>query len=158
MNVTNSVVMERQNLADVPRCSLQKSYLIRTYEPGDEAHWYDIHLEADKLSNITDGLFAFQFGLDQRELSTRQFYLCHSGEVIGTASAWHGTSYKDGSYGRVHWVAMRPSYQGRGLSKPLLCEVLQALKRLGYRRAYLTTSRLRRVAMGLYKSFGFVEV
>ncbi len=150
--------MERPNLDDIPRFSLQKPYEIRTYEPGDEAHWYDIHVEADKLSNITKDLFASQFGSDQEELSARQFYLCHSREVIGTASAWYGEHYKDGSYSRVHWVAIRPSYQGRGLSKPLLSEVLHALARLGHNKAYLTTSRLRPVAIGLYRSFGFVEV
>lgn len=157
MNIMETVIMER-SLDDVPPHSPQKPTVIRPYESGDEAHWYDIHLEADKLSNITEGLFRSEFGLDREELSTRQFYLCHAGKVIGTASAWHGTNYRDGSYGRVHWVAVRPSYQGRGLSKPLLCAVLQALTRLGHQRAYLTTSRLRPVAMGLYKSFGYVEV
>ena len=158
MDVANTVIMERRNLDNIPRHSLQKPCVIRPYESGDEVYWYDIQRTADKLSNITEDLFASEFGLNREELSTRQFYLCHSRKVIGTASAWHGTDYKDGSYGRVHWVAIMPSYQGRGLSKPLLSEVLQALKRLGHKRAYLTTSRLRHVAIDLYKSFGFVEV
>jgi len=158
MNDANRVIMERDELRDIPQFPLQEPYRIRTYQPGDEAHWYNIHREADKLSNITDELFHAQFGSDREELSLRQFYLCHSDEVIGTASAWHDKNYKDGSYGRVHWVAIRPSQQGRGLSKPLLSEVLQALARLGHKKAYLSTSRLRPVAIKLYKSFGFVEI
>jgi GNAT superfamily N-acetyltransferase len=149
--------MERQDLKGIARFDLEEPCTIRTYQPGDERHWYSIHLEADKLSNITQELFASQFGSDQRVLSTRQLYLCDADSVVGTATAWYGDTYKDGSYGRVHWVAIRPSHQGRGLSKPLLSEVLQTLARLGYTKAYLTTSRLRPVAMHLYRSFGFIE-
>jgi len=96
--------------------------------------------------------------MDPDELAKRQFYLCRGEKVIGTATAWLGRDYKDGSYGRVHWVAIRPAYQGQGLSRPLMSEVLRALKRLGHERAYLTTSRRRPIAIRLYKSFGFVEV
>jgi len=158
MEGPDSVIMERGNLENIPRLPLREPYRIRPYQPGDEAHWYDIHLEADKLSDIAPDLFASQFGSDPDELAARQFYLCRGDEVIGTASAWYDTEYKDGTYGRVHWVAIRPSFQGRGLSKPLLSHVLQALARLGHKKAYLTTSRRRPVAIRLYRSFGFVEV
>jgi len=150
--------MERPDLDDIPSFPLPESFRIRTYDPGDEAHWYDIHLEADKLSDIAEDLFTAEFGSDRDELAKRQFYLCHGENIVGTATAWHGRDYKDGSYGRVHWVAIRPAYQGRGFSKPLMSEVLQALRCLDHRRAYLTTSRRRPVAIALYKSFGFVRV
>lgn len=158
MNDTNKVIMERDNLDGIPLFPLKEPYRIRTYEPGDEVHWYNIHMEADKFSNVTEELFSSQFGSDHHELSTRQLYLCDSDKVIGTASAWHGKDYKDGSYGRIHWVAIRPSCQGLGLSKPLLSEALQTLVKLGHNKAYLDTSRLRPVAMRLYGLFGFVEV
>jgi len=158
INDTNTLILERNDLDDIPRFPLNQPYRIRTYQPGDEIHWYKIHLQADRLSNITEKLFCSQFGSDLEELSKRQFYLCNSDEVIGTASAWHDKNYKNGSYGRVHWVAIKPSYQRLGLSKPLLSEVLQALARLAHEKAYVSTSRLRPVAIRLYKSFGFVEV
>lgn len=158
MNDRNRLILERDDLDDIIRFPLKQPYRIRTYRLGDEVRWHEIHLEADNFSNITEELFCSQFGSDLEELSKRQLYLCHSDEVIGTASAWYDKNYKNGSYGRVHWVAIRPSYQGLGLSKPLLSEVLQALLRLGHKKAYLSTSRLRPVAIRLYKSFGFVEV
>jgi len=158
MNNADRVIMERPNLEGIPSFEPPESYRIRPYKSGDEAHWYDIHLEADKISDITEDLFAREFGSDPDELAQRQFYLCHGEKIIGTAAAWHGRDYKDGSYGRVHWVAIRLSYQGRGLSKPLMRKVLSALRELGYEKAYLTTSRRRPVAIRLYQSFGFVEV
>ena len=154
----NEIVLERIGLADIPRYDLPEGYRIVTYRPGDEIHWNEIHRDADKYTDVTDDLFASQFGSDVNELSRRQFYLHHGDEVIGTASAWHSPTYKDGTYGRVHWVAIKTAYQGRGLSKSLMTEVCLALARLGHEKAYLTTSGLRPVAIRLYEKFGFKTV
>jgi len=151
----DEIIMERADLADIPRYDLPEGYRITTYRPGDEKHWNEIHRDADKYTHVTNGLFASQFGSDLNELSRRQFYLHHGEEVIGTASAWYSPDYKDGKYGRVHWVAIKTAYQRRGLSKPLMTEVCLALARLGHKKAYLTTSRLRPVAIRLYEKFGF---
>ena len=58
----------------------------------------------------------------------------------------------------MHWVAILPAYQGRGLAKPLLAQVMQTMAVLGHRQVYLTTQRFRRAAIGLYTSFGFAEI
>ncbi len=151
------VIMERADLEDVPCFGIESPYRIRSWKPGDEASWFDIHVEADPP--FTDpACFVKQFGDDPAELAARQWYLCDGETVIGTASAWHESAYKEGDWGRVHWVAIRPAYQGKGLAKPLLSKVLAETARLGHRRAYLTTQRFRTAALHLYASFGFVEV
>jgi len=58
-------------------------------------------------------------------------------------------------YGRVHWVAIVPEMQGKGLSKPMLSVVLDRLRELGHGRAYLTTNTVRTAAINLYLKFGF---
>lgn len=56
---------------------------------------------------------------------------------------------------RVHWVAIRPAYQGRGLARPLLFDIGQTLRELGHTRATLTTSHQRALAIALYRKIGF---
>ncbi len=64
----------------------------------------------------------------------------------------------DPAAGRVHWVALLPEVQGRGLARPLMTTVCRRLRALGHRRAYLTTAMNRPAAVGLYLKFGFVPV
>lgn len=59
---------------------------------------------------------------------------------------------------RVHWVAIAPCAQGRGLAKPLMTNICRRLRDLGHQRAYLTTAPERIVAINLYLKFGFVPV
>lgn len=33
------------------------------------------------------------------------------GEVIGTTTAWYGKFQDDETWGRIHWVAVKPDYQ-----------------------------------------------
>lgn len=155
---TTRVVMQRPHLDGVGHFALDQPFRIRPYEPGDEARWYAIHRVADPPFTDTEGLFVHEFGADAAVLAARQLYLCDGDAVVGTASAWHDPGYADGTWARVHWVAIDPAYQGRGLSKPLLARVLRVAAGLGHRRAFLTTQRFRTVAIGLYASFGFVEV
>lgn len=127
---------------------------MRPYEPGDEKAWVDIHLEADELNEVCLDLFHDQFPGTPEELARRQFYLCENSTPVGTATAWRNAL--DGEeYGRVHWVAILPKLQGRGLARPLLSAVCLRLAELGHGRAYLTTNTLRVPAVNLYLKFGF---
>ncbi len=56
----------------------------------------------------------------------------------------------------MHWLAVLPQYQGRGLGKVLLSAVCQRLRALGHTATYLCTANVRERAIQLYFKFGFV--
>jgi GNAT superfamily N-acetyltransferase len=160
MDVTERNVrltMARENWDRLPDFALPAGYSVRWYEPGDERHWVEIHVVADRHNDITLELFEREFGGAKDLLKDRQCYLCDANDrVIGTATAWCNENFNGGAYGRVHWVAIVPEQQGRGLAKPLLRAICKRLRDLGHSRAYLTTSSARIAAINLYRSFGFV--
>lgn len=151
------VVMVRNSLENVPQAALPEPFTIRRYAEGDEENWTNIHLEADLYSDITPELFGEEFGHDARALAERQFYLCDGeGKAVGTASAWFNADFPEKNWGRIHWVAIVPSAQGKGLAKPLLSACLNRMKELGHNGAYLDTSSIRVPAINLYIRYGFV--
>ncbi len=153
------VVMVREHLEGIPEHALQKGFALRWYRAGDEKHWLEIHRRADGRSLITEELFAQKFGSDEGELGRRQCYLvAPGGETIGTATAWFDNNFDGRAFGRVHYVAILPEFQGKGLSKPLMTVVCQRLKQLGHGQAYLTTSTGRPRAIRLYLEFGFAPL
>jgi len=161
MDVTRDYIdvrMTRENLDDVPDCPLPAGYSIRWYQPGDEVLWLRIQSLADKYNKVTPDLFQEEFGTDTRVLSERQCFL-YDGDnnAIGTASAWFDDQEGE-SLGRVHWVAIIPQYQGKGLAKPLLAAVCNRLKSLGHNKTYLTTQTCRLPAINLYAKFVFAPV
>lgn len=153
------LTMIRETLADIPAFSLPGGYALRWYQPGDEARWASIQAAADRFNDITAHLFAEQFQAAHARLEERQCYvLAPGGEAIGTATAWVDDLNGDPEVGRIHWVALIPAAQGRGLAKPLLTAVCHRLQAHGHRKAYLTTSMARTAAIGLYLKFGFRPV
>jgi GNAT superfamily N-acetyltransferase len=149
--------MVRGDLEGLPRHPVPDGFAVRPYAPGDELAWVRIQSAADAHNVIVAELFRAQFGDDTVELGRRLFMLEDpAGTAIGTAAAWFGGSRRGPSVGRVHWVAIHPAHQGRGLAKPLLSRVCHTLRALGHERAFLTTSTARIPAIGLYLSFGFV--
>ncbi len=60
-----------------------------------------------------------------------------------------------GDAGRIHWVAIRPEAQGKGLGKAAMSHALQELARW-HDRCYLVTSTERAAAITLYLKFGFL--
>jgi GNAT superfamily N-acetyltransferase len=151
--------MVRESLDHLPVHRPPPPFSVRWYQPGDEAHWLQIHLQADPLNRITPDLFGQQFGSNAALLSKRQGYLVSQQALpIGTCTAWFNDDFEGGPWGRVHWLALLPAYQGRGLAKALLSAIGQRLRELGHQRAYLTTSSLRLPAIRLYQSFGFLPL
>jgi GNAT superfamily N-acetyltransferase len=77
------------------------------------------------------------------------------GVAVGTLSAWSDTQYLGEPWGQVHWVAIRPAYQRKGLARAALAYTLQQLAQW-HERAYLGTQSLRLPAIRLYLEMGFV--
>jgi GNAT superfamily N-acetyltransferase len=148
--------MIRDNLDNLPQFTTPPGYAIRWYERGDEKAWRDIQAASDRYNTITQDLYRTEFGYNDEQLHGRQCYVVDDkGIAVGTATAWYDDSYKELSYGRIHWVAILPTKQGLGLAKPLMTTVCERPKSLGHRRAYLTTSTARIPAINLYLKFGF---
>jgi len=156
-NLSNQdIKMVRGTMQNIPHHTVPAPMALRWYQPGDGQHWTDIHLEADLYSDITPQLFRRAFGTDEAELGQRQAYLLdQNGLPIGTASAWYADDTWGENVGMVHWVAIRPQWQGQGLAKPLLSAVCQRLHQLGHKRTILGTSTARIPAVNLYLYFGF---
>jgi GNAT superfamily N-acetyltransferase len=151
------VTMVRPDLDGLPRHDLPSGCSLRRYAPGDERDWVRINAAADRYNAITMELFRREFGYDPELLGRRVFFLAAAGgSTIGTAAAWFDDRDPPRPDGRVHWVAIHPDHQGRGLAKPLLAQACCALRELGHRSAYLTTSTARTRAITLYLRFGFV--
>lgn len=151
--------MVLDTLEGIPAFDMPEPYGLRWYQTGDERHWIDIHIEADKPFVATPELFRREFGYDEAALAQRQLYVVDGdGVPVGTASAWFDapeTHPSYAGYGRVHWVAIHPAHQGKGLARPLMHTVLGRLRDLGYTQAYLDTDTNRPVAIHLYERFSF---
>jgi GNAT superfamily N-acetyltransferase len=151
-----NITMVRETLEDLPDYPLPRPWSIRLYEAGDDAAFDDIWVAADENGQAHPGLFAVEFTPRIADVPARMhFLLDEKGRAVGTATAWSNDSFEGGSWGNVHWVAIKPEAQGKGLAKPLMAAVLKRLKALGHTRAYLVTQTVRLTAISLYLDLGF---
>jgi GNAT superfamily N-acetyltransferase len=148
------VVMVADQLSRVPN-EVPQAYSIRPFADGDVAAWTAIQAAADRYNVITSDLFQAAFGISSDVHAKRILIACDSaGSPVGTAAAWMG----DGGYaeiGRLHWVAVVPEHEGRGLGRALVMHAIARLSHLGHSSAYLTTSAARLRAIHLYDRCGF---
>jgi RimJ/RimL family protein N-acetyltransferase len=151
-----SLTMVRVSREPFPVYPLQAGFRFRWYETGWEEPWRDIQHRSDKLTNITGETFWKYFGAAPEELPRRQCFLIEpSGAPIGTATAWFDNHYRGQQWGRLHWVAIVPEWQGKGLAKPLLSKVCEAMRELHPERSFLRTAPQRLAAIHLYLKFGY---
>lgn len=150
------VCMVRRTLTNLPEAAPPAGWSVRWYQPGDEGTWLRIQLAAERQHAITPELFRQQFGHDESSLTERQcFLLTPDRNAVGTATAWFDDAFEGARWGRVHWVAIGPEHQGRGLGGALMTAVCQRLHELGHERAFLRTAANRVPAVRLYLRFGF---
>jgi GNAT superfamily N-acetyltransferase len=155
MSGNYKIEMIRKDLRGIPEYSLPGGYSFRWHSPGNSARWSEIQSKADLYNDISDTLFEEQFGSEFELQNERILFLMRGDEYIGTASAWFDNDYHGERWGRIHWVAIVPEYQGRGLAKPLMGAVCRRLLELGHEKAYLSTSTVRIPAVNLYLSLDF---
>ncbi len=153
-----SLSMIRADLNHIPEYALPDGYSIRLFRPDDPLNWIEIVRSGEHYINIGDDMFEKEFAQDMPSVQTGMYFLVEpGGKEIGTSTIWPAPNLKsDGlDYGRLHWVAIRPEFQGRGLCKPLLAFVLRHMAQR-YNRSVLGTSSRRTVALKCYLDFDYV--
>ncbi len=153
-----SVHMVRDDIADFPIYELPHGYRFRTYREGDHVTWTDLHMAGDPYIKVKDvpELFWRDFGNDLDALPDRMYFVeTDEGEAVGTITAWWDRVRDNpGEAGRIHWVLVHPTHQGRGLSKPMMTRAMQRLAE-SHPSALLGTSTGRIWALKVYLDFGF---
>jgi GNAT superfamily N-acetyltransferase len=151
------VWMINRQLVGAPQLALPAGHAMRFYRPGDVDTWLRVQQAADPFIVPTADMFARSMPGDDAYLATRVMFLVDpSGADIGTISAWDNSDLLGHTIGQIHWVAIVPAAQGRGLAKPMLSAACQALRGHGHSAACLETNTRRVPALNLYLQFGFV--
>jgi GNAT superfamily N-acetyltransferase len=154
-----SVSMVREDLENIPDCPLPSGYRLRTFQRGEERIWAEVQTRAGNFESVEKALEQFdkEFRDSLEEFERRCLFLVHeeSGQVIGSTTAWLDPNFHGKDHGRIHWVAIVPEFQGRGLAKPMLAEAMRLLRRW-HERACLGTHTGCLKAINMYLDFGFV--
>ncbi|MBN2004182.1 MAG: GNAT family N-acetyltransferase [Anaerolineae bacterium] len=151
-----SVHMVRTTLTDIPPIPFPAGFHIRTMRPDEGGLWRDIWRDAETYFPIGETLFENQFGYDPQAIRWRCYLVVDERDIaVGTISAWYNQDFRDGVWGQIHWVALRPAHWGKGLAKPMLSHALTQMAQW-HGRAFLGTQTKRLRAIKLYLNFGFV--
>lgn len=135
---------------------LPEGYFLRWYREGDREAWHSVQRSTGIYEPLRPDLFDREFGQHRDLLPERQCFIeVASGVPVGTATAWLGSPESLSGVGRVHWVAVSPAHQRRGLGSYLTETVCSRLRALGATSAYLTTSSNNVGAIQLYLRLGF---
>lgn len=153
------LVMQLNDMDDLPQFDLPKGYGWRYFRPGDEYHWADIEISAGEFDGVPQAIAGFRkYYPTDEQLDARMFFLTDGGVPFATATAWYGEGDRDAAEGRLHWVGIDAAHQGLRLSYPLVSLAMRRMAALGHRSAYLTTQTNSWPAIKVYRRFGFAPL
>jgi GNAT superfamily N-acetyltransferase len=152
-----SLTMVRLSNKPYPVVRLPEGFTVTWFQPGWETQWLEIQMLADPEGGVGPETHAKCFGAAPHELPRRQAFLIDPhGRPVGTATAWFDYRYQGRSWGRLHWVAVLPEFQGRRLGQAMLSVVCERMRSLHPEMAFLRTAAHRSAAIAVYLKFGFV--
>ena len=153
------LLMKYDDLTEYERYELPEGFHYEFFKTGDEEEWVRIHIESGEFTSYEKGLKHFHDFYDYfiDELDKRCVFIIDSntGEKIGTATI---SLLKEKEYGyeaAVDWVAIKKSYQGKGLAKPLITKFMDIAKDNGHTSLILHTQTNSWLAAKLYLDYGF---
>ena len=136
---------------------LPEGYTIRTYQPGDEDAWAALLCSVGEQTALADAkaLFIDRY-LADADLADRIFLAVDAeGTIVGTAIAWEHDPRGMGVRA-LHWVAVHPAHQRKGLGKALCQTCLRLFRREDNSLpVYLHTQPWSWKAILLYIKLGF---
>lgn len=152
------ILMTKTDPWNYPRHQLPRGYRFFPYSAGDEERWAELQVELSQMDNVDEAkrYFKDEFMQYPEDLSSKCIFVKDwTGKTVGTASMWRG-----GHFGRelhrVHWLAVHPCHQGKGIAKALMTKVLDIYTAMGSKDLiYLTSQTWSYRAINIYLDFGF---
>jgi GNAT superfamily N-acetyltransferase len=152
------IIMRRNPGLSLPVHPLPEGYSFKLYEPGNEKDWAQIENSVNEFGSYEEALeyFTEEFIPYKAELMRRCIFVkSPDGELVGNAMAWWDYAGQR-RHPLVHWVAVKPNQQGKGLGKALTAEVLRLMTVTdGDGIFYLKTQTSSHKAVGIYEWAGF---
>ena len=152
------VLMHRKKGAPIIRYPLPEGFRFEWFQPGDEKPWARIETSVLEFADEMDALHYFQqtYLPFRAELARRCLFVSAAkGEKIATSMAWwcHTGARRDPW---LHWVAVKPEYQGLGIGKAIVSHITAAMVDMeGDRDFYLHTQTWSHRAIRLYEKLGY---
>lgn len=151
--------MYRERELPVVEKTLPEGFHFELYQEGDELEWAAIETAVAEFDDETKAIAYFneKFAPYPNALNQRMLFVTDSsGEKVGTCSAWWKETPDGSRYPLVHWVAVKPGYQGKGLAKAMMTRTLKLLQNLETTSPiYLHTQTWSHPAIRLYQNLGF---
>ena len=153
-----SFLMLRKKGAPAPVYNLPDGFKFTLYKPGDEKSWAEIETSVLEFDKEADALeyFGEAFAPYVKDIEKRCLFIENDkGEKIATTTAWWCCPAKR-CIPRVHWVAVKPEYQGLGLGKAIMSECTRLMLELdGDCDFFLSTQTWSHRAVKIYEKFGY---
>jgi GNAT superfamily N-acetyltransferase len=152
------IFMKRAAGTAIPPAEAPEGISIRTYRDGDEEFWAETETAVGEFSCKEDALarFSRDFLPWKEELPLRcLFAVTPAGKSVGNLSVWwNNPETRDCLW--IHWVAVHPEYQGRGIGTYLVNFGLHlAVKLEGDTDICLKTQTWSWQAIRIYLAAGF---
>ena len=156
------VSMVKMDMTTYPRYEMPEGFYITGYREGDEQHWADIAMEQFAIEKMESALNMFHGEFTSHpEMWERLKNAClfaveeKTGKVAAMLALWEGgICGKD--LRRVHWVATREEFQGKGIIKAMLTYAMDLYhEQNGTGPCVLATGTQNWKAIRIYKKFGF---
>jgi ribosomal protein S18 acetylase RimI-like enzyme len=153
-----NVIMKRSANIPVMEPALPEGFSFVYYSDGLELKWADIECsvgEFDTIEAATD-YFVSKYLPYVDELYKRLIFVRDKNDdEIATVTGWWDDSVK-GRDASLHWLAVKPGYQGLGIGKALVHKCLQVLGETERNKdVYLHTQTWSYKAIGIYLKMGF---
>ncbi len=158
-----SVVMVKMDMSEYPRYELPEGFYITSYKDGYENEWAEIAQEQFELESLEEGLKLFKNEfMGDTDVWARLKDSClfaieeKSGKVAAILSLWEGSEVCKGYFRRIHWVATREEFQGKGIVKAMMTYALDLYHEQGATGpCFCVTGTPNWQAIRIYKKFGF---
>lgn len=175
------IIMEKHDTQNYPKFDLPAGFSFAKYKTGFERQWIELQYEVEEVDSLkeAENIFFQEFltgaGFDwiNKSNSTKEifdiqqypffdemyrrmvFVVNNDEQVVGTGALWKGDIFGK-ELQRIHFVAVKPEYQGLGISKAIVTQLLNIYNTLGYKDyIYLTSQTWSYKAINIYSKFGF---
>ncbi len=156
------VKMIKTDMTDYPRFEMPEGFYITGYKEGYEIGWAEIAREQFFYESLEKGLEVFRDNFmnepEWERLKDSVLFAVEeaTGEIAAILSLWEGGIFSTGVYRRIHWVATREKFRGKGIIKAMMTYAMDLYhKQNGEGMCILATGTQSWQAIRIYKKFGF---